>query len=167
MTFMDKLRKVAELSQSDETVSLLADFPSAGMPKELLDALKEDCEFLPSDYMMMLAEFDGLDLYGVTFFGSSEGQFKSIDWLLGLAGKQLNTETCRALAKDADGTLVYTKLDGGIYWSLDESEEKLADSFADFMGGVLMGKDYQRINPDGVAYDEDEWAQFLISQGWL
>lgn len=131
--------------------------------------LKRYCPFVTDDYVEFLGLADGADIAQCTFFGSEESDMQ--DFVSG-AKPYLNAypkSTWFVFGHDAGGNPLLLHQTGRVALgnanaTSDADATILAESFADFLGEVIMGRNYEALYK--AAPENDPWLAFLIEQNW-
>jgi hypothetical protein len=170
MTFIDKLKFLKDELEKDTELADVIELSEGGADEEFLGSLKSSYPFLPKSIFDLLRMTDGMDVFGITFFGSNKHTFSDLSWLKDLASSFLDTNSNFPFAKDADGSILWISSNGEVKWDPEpETGEHVVieDSFDDFMDKVMFGPFYfTKLNPDGIDDDEEEWGRYLERFGW-
>lgn len=146
-----------------------------GMSIESIDSLRETYPYITHDYIRFIKLTDGADIAQCRFYGSSEyggvAQIYSDIYMTSEWFAFGHTAGGDPLLMNKSGmvALGYAKKTSGDF-------HILADSFADFMGDVLMGKQFPLIYQVEESElseflaeerEDDPWVAFLIEMNWV
>ncbi|RCS44198.1 SMI1/KNR4 family protein [Bremerella cremea] len=135
--------------------------------------LQEKYPFIDDEYCQFLAITDGASLWVYELFGSGMSRIPAIEGII--HRWRTNTENLQVFpfAEDPDGNCIAMRKNGNIiqYSYKDELDSDciiLANSFSDFLGDVLMGKDfYSLFDIPATEIKNNEWLYYLDRKGWL
>lgn len=168
MTWRSKLDKVRELVPSREDLIPIFECTEAGAPAEFTDWLRSEYPFADEEYLGFLAYTDGAQLGTFVLAGSGQSTLPAIPSLIRTWRESVDVKAYLPIGEDASGAVFLLGRAGDV--TLEETEpsagrERVAASFEEFLGEVLMGRRYLSLFPDGT-FPDDTWFAMLAEQGW-
>ena len=150
------------------------DCAASGAPVSFISELQRRFPYLPSGYIDLLREYDGLDIAWFVFQGSGDSKYPPLQRLLDRDDPRIDVENCCPFATDASGNVLTINRNGSIEVILTDSASEnstlfLARDFETLMDKGFFGPDFTKILYGRPPRPDDDlgWVSYLKKAGWF